>query len=143
MGSMSTRKEYVEKLQSIPLFASCTKKDLTMLARMTEPVSVTTGTELVVEGERGGDFYVVAGGRATVTRSGKEVATLRKGDHFGELSPLLDVPRNATITAASDLDLVVLRGRVFLDALSEIPGLSLGIIRSMAARLHDLDDVEI
>lgn len=140
---MSTRKEYVEKLQSIPLFASCTKKDLTMLARMTEPTSVAAGTELVTEGESGGDFYVVAGGRATVTRGGKQVATLRKGDHFGELSPLLAVPRNATVTAASELDLVVLRGRVFLEALSEVPGLSIGVIRSLAARLHDLDDVDI
>ena len=65
------------------------------------------GRRVVEEGALGDQFFVIVGGTAKVTRRGRRVATLGRGDAFGELSLLVRSPRNATVTAETDLDVLV------------------------------------
>ena len=53
-----------------------------------------------------------------MTIDGQVGEELRYGDSFGEIALLRELPRTATITATSDLDLYALERADFLSALS-------------------------
>ena len=108
---MARHDAFIDHLQQVPLFAACSRKDLQLVARRAEDVRVAAGKALVSEGETGHEFFVILDGQAKVTRQGRKVASLGPGDAFGELALLEKAPRNATVIADSDMELVVLSQR--------------------------------
>ena len=66
------------------------------------------------------------------------VNALGPGDFFGELSALCWGPRNATITAVTDLELLVIGPRV-LPTMESIPGFRDALLKGMASRLRTVD----
>ena len=68
---------------------------------------------------RGGDIvFVIAEGRASVSRDGDVLRQLGPDDVFGELALILDVPRTATVTATEPLVLRTLAREPFLAAVT-------------------------
>lgn len=132
------RSLYQTYLSSIPMFRSCTTEQLDRLAELGTAVS-TTDADIVREGDRGDDFFVITSGKARVARGGREVAELGPGDYFGELSLFDPAPRNATITAVGSMSLVSLSRDAFLRALDELPALRDALLHGMAHRIHELD----
>jgi CRP-like cAMP-binding protein len=74
-------------------------------------------------------------GTAKVTRKGKTVATLGPGDFFGEIALLHNAPRNATVTATSDVDALVVSHRDFTSLLATAPQIQAKILQALAERL--------
>ena len=105
-------------LQATPLFGSLSPPTLESLARSLQPLAVTAGAEVVRQGDDGDRFFVIAGGEADVVASGQRVATLTRGDGFGEIALMYGVPRTATVTARTDLQLYALDREAFLLALT-------------------------
>jgi CRP/FNR family transcriptional regulator, cyclic AMP receptor protein len=136
---MRRRDDYLVHLARVPMFAACTRKDLTLLARRAEDVKVDTGTTLVSEGSAGHEFFVIVEGSANVTRNGRKIATLGPGDYFGELALLDRAPRNATIVASAPMELVVMAQREFSGLLDEVPGLARKLLTGMARRVREAD----
>lgn len=136
---MAKRDKYLEHLRQVPMFSACTKRDLQLIGRYAENITVPAGKVLVAEGRPGDEFFVIAFGKATVTRDGREVNVLGPGDYFGELALLDRAPRNATITATTEMELVLLGRREFNGLLAEVPTLSQKLMVGMARRLHELD----
>jgi len=134
-----SKNDYLDHLASVPLFAACAKNDLKLVARRAEHVRVAEGKELVSEGKPGHEFFVIANGKAAVRRKGRKIATLGKGDYFGELALLDRAPRNASVVADSDMELFVLGQREFSGLLDEVPGLAHKLLAGMARRLRDAD----
>ena len=54
-------------------------------------------SDIVREGEKGDELYMLYRGTAGVIREGKEIASLVPGDFFGEIGFLVGVPRTATV----------------------------------------------
>ncbi len=119
---MARRDDFIDHLQQVPLFAACSRKDLQLVARRAEDVKVSAGKALISEGDTGHEFFVILEGAARVTRHGRKVATLGPGDAFGELALLEKAPRNSTIVADTDMELVVLGQREFAGLIDEVPG---------------------
>ena len=136
---MARRNTYVEHLGRVPMFSACNKRELDLIARRGTDVVFDPGAVVVREGSQGYEFFVIVDGKASVTRAGRDVATLGAGDFFGELSLLDRTPRNATVTAESRLETVVVSVQEFRALLEEVPALTYKLLAGMARRLQDLD----
>jgi CRP/FNR family transcriptional regulator, cyclic AMP receptor protein len=136
---MARHDVFIDHLQQVPLFAACSRKDLQLVARRAEDIRVPAGKTLVSEGETGHEFFVILAGQARVSRHGRKIATLGPGGAFGELALLEKAPRNATITADTDMELVVLGQREFAGIVDEVPGFARKLLAGMAKRLRDAD----
>jgi len=128
---MPRDKSFVNHLAEVSLFSALSKKELGLVARRAEDVSVAAGKVLISEGTTGHEFFVVLAGTAKVTRRGRRVATLGPGDAFGELALLDRSPRNATVTAETPMELVVLGQREFAGLIDDVPGFSRKLLAGM------------
>jgi CRP-like cAMP-binding protein len=133
------RHQYEEYLRSVPVFSSCSPKELSQIAQLVERVSVKPGDTLVREGTRTNEFFILLEGEAKVTRAGKLLATLGPGRHFGELALLDPAPRNATVSMANHGQVLVLAQREFYTLLRDVPGLVKQLLTGLAQRVHALD----
>src|SRR6202162_3307539 len=136
---MGRRDAFIAHLQQGPLFPACSRKDLQLVARRAEDVRVPAGKTLISEGETGHEFFVILDGTARVTRHGRKIATLGPGDACGELALLEKAPRNSTIVAETDMELVVLGQREFAGLIDEVPGFARKLLAGMAHRLREAD----
>jgi CRP/FNR family transcriptional regulator, cyclic AMP receptor protein len=136
---MARRDDVLAYLTKVPLFSAVSKKDLATVAKHSEHLTIRAGTEMTTEGRVGYEFYVIIDGKASVTRAGKEIAVLGPGDSFGELSLLDRAPRNATVTAVTDIDALILGQREFSALLDIIPTLAHKLLIGLARRIHDVD----
>jgi CRP-like cAMP-binding protein len=110
--------EVIRHFQAVPLFASVSKKGIRALVQAAAEVDVPAGKVLVREGEFGRHLYVMTRGTATVTRGGRKLSELAPGDFFGEMAFLSPAPRSATVTAYTDVRVMVLGPRE-LDVIAE------------------------
>ena len=138
-GPMRGRNAYVDHLRAVPMFSACSQKELGAIARSGTFVDVAEGAALCREGELAREFFVIGEGKATVSRNGREVATLGPGDFFGELSLLDRTPRDATVTAASSMVVFVMTAPEFGGLLASAPTVTHKVLVGMARRLHELD----
>ena len=75
-------------------------------------------------------------GKAKATMRGKGTAVLGPGSFFGEMSLLDQGPRSATVTAETDMRLLVLGSREFSALVNEVPVVAVRIMRGLAERLR-------
>jgi len=136
---MSRRDAFLDHLAEVPLFSALSRKELSLVARRAEDVTVDQGRILVSEGSTGSEFFVIIDGKAAVSKKGRKVATLGPGDAFGELALLDKAPRNATVTAETPLEVVVLGQREFGGLIDEVPGFARKLLAGMARRLREAD----
>ncbi len=129
----------LEHLAQVGMFSSLNKKELAMVARASDVVSVAPGTEIVREGDFGHEFYLLLQGTATVRRAGRKVAQLGEGDYFGELALLDRGPRSATVVADAECEILVIGQREFVGVLDQVPAVARKLLASMAARLREAD----
>jgi MFS family permease len=108
-------------LRSLPLFSPLGAPALEGLARELAELRVPAGTAVVREGEPGDRFYVVAEGDLDVSAQGRELRTIGRGEGFGEIALLENVPRTATVTARTDTRLYALDKPSFLASVSSHP----------------------
>ena len=105
-------------LRSVPLFAALPPPTLESLARALEPMSVRSGSVVIEEGAEGDRYFVIAEGEFEIVRGGQTVARSCRGEGFGEIALLYDVPRTATVRAREAGRLYSLDRATFLLALT-------------------------
>jgi CRP-like cAMP-binding protein len=128
-----------ELLRTVPLFSHCTRKELTELSSLTSTVTMPADKVVVRQGQPGKEFIVIVEGKATVAIDGQSVATLGPGDFFGEIALLDGGPRTATVTADTDLVAEVMSHQEFATLLMDVPEVTRGILKGVAARLRAAD----
>jgi CRP-like cAMP-binding protein len=122
------------KLRAVPFFSSLSKQDLAVVSRQADEVDVPAGKVLVREGDFGSEFFVIDSGTAEVTREGERLAVLGAGSFFGEMALLEDERRNATVTAASPMTLIVMTRANFRALDRTAPQVHETVAREIAAR---------
>ena len=111
----------ISLLRSLRIFAPLGVPEVETLARSLEVVEVPQGAAVIRAGERGDRFYAIADGTVEVRRDGNSVGTLTRGDSFGEIALLRDVPRTADIVALTPTRLYGLAKRDFVAAVTGHP----------------------
>ena len=136
---MSKRADFLDHLAGVPLFAALSRKELGLIAKRGEDVTVKAGKVLCSEGEMGHQYFVIIDGVAKVTRKGRKIAEIGPGQGFGELSLLARAPRNATVTADTDMEVVVLGQREFAGLIDDVPGFARKLLSALAGRVREAD----
>ena len=108
-------------LISLPMFAPLPLAITDLLAAEIEPRQFPASTVVIREGEPGDHFYLIIEGSATVSVHGAPRPSLHRGDCFGEIALLRDIPRTATITAEHPLHTLALGREQFLTAVTGNP----------------------
>jgi CRP/FNR family transcriptional regulator, cyclic AMP receptor protein len=129
----------LELLGRIPLFSACTKGDLRRIASLADEVDVSEGTVLTRQGDPGQECFVIVDGRARATMRGRRSVSMGPGDFFGEMSLLDQGPRSATVTADTDMELLVLTSRGFWSLIRDVPVVAPRIMRVLAGRLREAE----
>jgi MFS family permease len=110
--------EQLELLRANAIFAPLPASTLEQLAdRMTE-VRAQAGEQIVRQGEPGDLFYVIEEGTVEVAVDGQPAHELGRGESFGEIALLRNVPRTATVTARTDVLLYALDRSTFIPAVT-------------------------
>jgi CRP-like cAMP-binding protein len=126
----------VRLLGGVALFSSCTKAELARIASLVDEIEAPKGKTLTREGEPGWEFFVIAEGKATARRRGRKVAEIGPGSFVGEMSLLDEGPRTATVTADTDMHLLVLSSRSFSSLMDEFPRVARRVLSGMAERVR-------
>jgi CRP-like cAMP-binding protein len=129
--------DYQAHLRAVPLFASCTKKQLKEIGRVADETWVPAGKVLAQQGDIGFDLMIVVEGIAEVTRDGNVVSEVGPGHFIGEMAVLSERPRNATLTAKTDVVVLVLTRSGLDQLLDDIPGLAKRLLYEVVARVAD------
>ena len=98
-----------EILESVPFFREALDdKELTLLADHARTHKLAKGETLIAEDRPGHSMFVVVSGELEVTLKGDSdrVAKLEKGGIVGEMSLLTGTPRNANVTALTDVEVL-------------------------------------
>lgn len=130
----------VEALRAIPLFAKIEPTRLKLLAFTSEHIEYDAGEVVCRQGEPGDAAYILLEGTADVlvdTPKGRiKVASLGTNDVVGEIAILCDVPRTATVVAATRLHTLKIAKDGFFNLVTQFPEVGVEIMHELAARLH-------
>jgi CRP-like cAMP-binding protein len=136
---LKTHDARAHALEGVTLFRGCSKKELQALARITTEVAVPEGRVLCREGDYGQECFIIISGEAGVTIGADDVATIGPGGVVGEMALLDGGPRVATVTALTEMDLLVLSRSEFDRLLDDFPKVSRRMLEAFAARLRGAD----
>src|SRR3954447_3593411 len=127
----------VEALRGFELFETLGRRELQRIADALSERTFPAGAAGAREGEVGVGFFLIDDGRASVTVGGREVGRLGPGDHFGEISLILDTPRTATVTAETDLRCWGMTSWDFRRLVESNVAISWKVLESTALKLRD------
>jgi CRP-like cAMP-binding protein len=131
---MLRRDHKVDLLRNVPLFSSCSPKELRRIAAIADELSIREGKVLTRQGGPGREMFILLDGTVKVERNGEQVNVLGPGDFLGEGALVLRKPRNATITALSPLRALVISDAHFTQLLEEDPRISTKVHETLVAR---------
>lgn len=134
---MATRDEIADALAGMTLFADLARPQLMSAASQFEEAFFPDGARVLRQGLSGSSFFVIMDGEAAILVDGVQVATLGRGEFFGEVSILLGEPPTADVVAVRPLRCVALPGagvEVFLVA---HPKVMYRMLQAQARRLRN------
>ncbi len=130
----------VEILRRIPIFAQIDPAKLKLMAFASERVTYKAGQVLFKQGERGDAAFIVLHGTADVLINANNgplrVASLSENEIIGEIAILCDIPRTATVEAATELTTLKITADLFFRMIMDFPEMGVEVMRVLAHRLE-------
>ncbi|HET7174016.1 MAG TPA: PEP/pyruvate-binding domain-containing protein [Nocardioidaceae bacterium] len=131
-----------EVIGAVPLFAGLSTPEMARITELFKQREFAAGETIIKEGVGAAAFFVIVSGAAAVTVHGKQVATLKPGDYFGEVALIDDGARSATITASTD---VVCQGLTYWEFRPLVRGnaaIAWNLLQNLAKRLRHAEQVQ-
>jgi signal-transduction protein with cAMP-binding, CBS, and nucleotidyltransferase domain len=100
------------------------------------------GDIIFSEGDIGTEMYILQTGTVELFKEiageTRILATLEKGDFFGEMSVLEDLPRTAAARAKTDVELVKINGAMFDTMLKNNTEIAIRMMRKLSRRVREV-----
>ena len=129
-------------LASVPFFREALDdKELTLLADHARMHKIDKGEALISEDRPGHSMFVIVAGdlEVKVKDDPEPLAKLEKGAIVGEMSLLTGSPRNATVTALEDTEVVEVDKAALANVLWMSPGLVDRFVEMLFRRQGEMD----
>jgi CRP/FNR family transcriptional regulator, cyclic AMP receptor protein len=135
----------VELLSRVSLFSELSREELERISRVAIPRSFPAGVRVFHEGDQSDACYLVRSGDLRVTREHSDgraiaLATLGRGDIFGELAMLDGQARSASVETLSDSELLALPAADFRRLLAQHSQISVKLIAALTRRLRETNE---
>lgn len=135
-----------EALKSVDLFNNVSEDELNRLSSIMSEQTARKDSVVVARDEVGNSMFVILSGRMKVViqgDNGREVilTILKAGEFFGEMALLDDLPRSASVVAAEDCKLLVLRREQFTEHIAKSPTTALNVMSELSLRLRRADEI--
>ncbi len=135
----------VELLRSVPLFADLEQAELESFSQVAVPRSFPAGTRVFHEGDTSDACYIVSSGSFRVTREHSDgraitLATLGRGEVFGELAMLDHDVRSASAEALDEGELLALPASEVRALLARHPEISVKLVAALVRRLREANE---
>ena len=129
----------IQDLRKSPFFEGLTDAELKQLMAMAEPVSLRAGDFLIRQGELGDSAYVIIKGDFEVQKQAGQslikIDVRNPGDVVGEMALLSRGPRNASIIAKTDAELLRIPQEAFEKVLLSSSTAAMAILHWVMTRL--------
>ncbi len=126
-------------LRKSPLFQGLSDDELQQLMDMAEPVSLRAGDVLIKQGELGDVAYVVISGEFEIQKqTGQSLIKIdmrSPGDVVGEMALLSQTPRNASVIAKTDCEVLRIPQEAFEKLLASSSTAALAVLHWVIVRL--------
>jgi ATP-binding cassette subfamily B protein len=126
----------VELLRKVPLFERASQRELARVAAIAAEVEYAQGITLIHEGSSDDGFFILLEGEVDVRHGARHLRTLKRGDFFGEIGLVASVPRTASVTTGTPVELLFVSGKDFKKMLSDSPTLALKVLEALGNRLQ-------
>lgn len=123
-------------LSKLEFFRGFSADELAKVRGMAEEVEAEAGAVLMEQGDVGQEMFVIVSGQASVIVKGHRVASVGPGAALGEMALLELRPRSATVTAATNLELLSFDNKRFHKLLETMPAAA-GRIAEHTAELRE------
>jgi CRP-like cAMP-binding protein len=121
---------------SVPFFGGLDEKARTSIAAQGKVLSYKAGDPIVDEGTMGVGFYLILDGKAEVRKGTKVLASLGRGQFFGEMSLIDRQPRSADVVAVAPTKCWALTSWAFGALVKRHPNIAMLMLREMVKRLR-------
>lgn len=139
MLSESERKEISELLAKVPLFSSLDKRGLEIVTDSAVKRVYKASETIIERGERATNFFMILGGSVQVRRGNSVLATLTRGDFFGEMALLDKSERVATVIAKEDATCILITSEALEKILDSDPKIMRKLASELIHRLRESD----
>jgi CRP/FNR family transcriptional regulator, cyclic AMP receptor protein len=125
-----------QELINFSIFKTLTEPEINELASYFKTKDFRKNEIILRRGDRGEKFYIILSGSVEIIGDyGVSIATLGKGEVFGEMSLLTGSPVSAKVRAADDTRVMYMLGNYFRMMLNRFSPLQLYFSRLLAKRL--------
>jgi serine/threonine-protein kinase len=100
----------IDYIHSVPFFENFKKDQVREILNASNIIKVRKGRVVVAEGDIDDAFYIILSGKAGVSKGNTILASLTRGECFGEMSYLSGQTRAATVVAETDCILMKISG---------------------------------
>jgi CRP-like cAMP-binding protein len=136
---MLTSVERLLFIRAVPIFQELRDDFLVRLASVMEELSFPANHTIFTQGQEGRSLYIVVSGRVRVHVGDRDLAQLKQGTCFGEMSLFDAQPRSASITTLENCNCLMLTQLQLYDAIDETPEIAVNIIRLLSRRIRELN----
>ena len=132
-------------LQAYSLFGGLTVDQIGLIRPLMGTAHFNIGEVIIKEESPNDSIFFIIEGRVMVSRRGVKLTELPEGQTFGEMELLDVMPSAATVSAASDVSVVIISNRCIRSVYQRDPKvfgiIMMNLARDLSRRLRHMDEI--
>ena len=141
LTKMITSLEKTLYLKDSSIFKDIPAKELIFISQELEEIQYSDNINIFKDGDVGDSMYFIFNGEVKISKGGKQLVCLKRGDYFGEMALLDGEPRSADATTLSNTVLLKLESTKFKNILYSNQHVIKGVLAMLCNRLRNANNI--